>query len=231
MKKNFLLIALLGVLTFAFTACNGNDPDKAYPRKQLLEEFTSQWCGYCPGDMDAIHAYIKDDPNWVLILHHYGYAADNFSAKGGIQISNQLKVNGAPSIAINREMTKYGIRSDIVFSPYSLPVTSKDQFAKTTYASVNIENTYDEGTGYLDVHVSGNIAKKDHPTLYLTVLIKESGMVDFQYDYDHAPSNNQWTEFRHTNAVRYFLSEPLGDEVFEDSKGNYEADYSIKMLS
>ena len=232
MKKNFLLFALLGVLTLTFTACDGNNPDKAYPRKHLIEEFTSQYCGYCPGGMDAIHTFIGDDPNWVLILHHYGYYADNFSAKGGNTITTQLGVNGAPNITIDRSVTNYlGSRSALVFGPTYLATTNKEQFSKTTYASIKIENSYDEGTGYLDVHVSGNLAKQDHPTLYLTVLIKESGMVDFQADYVHAPSDNVWTEFRHTNAVRYFLSEPLGDEVFEDSKGNFEADYSIKMLN
>lgn len=203
-------------------------PD-AFPKKHLIEEFTGQDCGWCPYGMDCVHDFIGDDENWVLVLHHYGYQKDHFSVTGSQKITNKLGVNGAPSISIDRKATKSDAGNAICFHPGYLPTVNTSQFETTTYASIEIENTYSETDRKLNVHLSGLIVKEDYPNLMLTVLIKESGMIDYQQDYNNTFEG--WQEFRHANAVRAYLTDPLGDSLRVKSNHSWSADYELTLDS
>lgn len=229
--KSFSHLLFFSLVTaLCLTACKQDEPEEpipsSFPKKQLIEEFTGQSCGYCPYGMDCIHEYIANDTNWVLVLHHYGYQADHFSVSGSKTITNTLKVDGAPSITINRSKVNYGEGKSVCFHPGYLEETSKEQFNTTTYASVKIDNSYDAGSRQLKVKVSGAISKTEHPELMLTVLVKESGMVDTQSDY--YDTFKGWSEFRHTNAVRAFLSDPLGDAI-SINKQRYSVEFSLTL--
>ena len=226
----------IGIAMVALAACTpqnqpSQDPevnDSIFPKKHLIEEFTGQDCGYCPGGMDAIQEFIGNDSNWVLVLHHYGYKNDHFTVSGSSTIGSSLNVSGAPQVCINRQKTKYGAGNSILFSPGYLPEsTSKTQFDKTTYASIVLNNEYDAATRKLTVKVSGIIAPVDHTGLKLTVLVKESGMIDYQQDYN--ATYEGWQEFRHANAMRVFLTNAKGDAIEKDAKRRYSAEYSTTL--
>ena len=225
-----LFFALMSVVALAFTACDTNDPygpiPDSFPKKHLIEEFTGQDCGYCPDGMNCISDFTANDTNFIVVLHHYGYKQDHFTVSGSKTITNTLGVSGAPSMTIDRAKTKTEDGSQTVFHPGYLPTTDKAQFATTTYASVEIENNYDAANRQLNIKVSGALATQDHPALFLTVLVKESGMVDYQSDYYY--SFEGWEEFRHTNAVRAFLTDAKGDEV-SVKKNRYSTEYTLVL--
>ena len=198
----------------------------SFPKKHLIEEFTGQDCGYCPYGMDCISEFMETDTNWVLVLHHYGYAADHFSVAGSKTITNKLGVNGAPSAGINRAKTRSQGGNTIIFYPGYLPTCDKSQFATETYASIHIDNSFDAASRALKVTVSGQIGKALDTQLFLTVLVKESGMIDYQQDY--YGSFEGWEEFRHCNAVRAFLTQATGDSVFV-AKQTYSAEYTVDL--
>ena len=236
MKHFFPFLAL----SFAFvtlTSCEPKDEPKpevipdSFPKKHLIEEFTGQGCGYCPYGMDCIHDFMANDTNFILVLHHYGFSQDHFTIAGSKTITNTLKVDGAPSMTINRAKTSYleeGIkRSATTFHPGYLTDVDKAQFEKTTYASVNIQNTYDPSSRELKIKVSGALCKQDYPSLNLTVMVKESGMIDSQADYYN--SFEGWKEFRHTNAVRAILTNAKGDELLVDSTRHYKEEYTLTL--
>lgn len=203
---------------------------ESFPRKHLIEEFTGQSCGYCPYGMDCVHDFMANDTNYILVLHHYGFAADHFSVAGSKTITSALKVSGAPNITIDRAKTKSSNGTNVVFHPGYLPTVSKNQFETTTYASVNIRNAYDPATRELRVFVSGVLCKEDYPDLKLTVLIKESGMIDYQAD--NFATYEGWQEFRHANAVRAFLSDnPKGDPITIRADRHYEEQFVIDLKS
>ena len=233
----FLTILALSSLLLAFPSCDPQpEPEQpevipsSFPRKHLIEEFTSQYCGYCPYGMDHVHDFMGNDTNYILILHHYGFAADNFSVAGSNRITTALRVSGAPNITIDRAKTKYTGGNTVVFNPGYLPSVSKAQFVDTTYASVNIRNYYNPDTRELRVVVSGALCKEDYPELKLTVLVKESGMIDSQEDFYETA--NGWKTFRHANAVRLFLSDdPKGDPITVKADRHYEAMYIADLKS
>lgn len=232
--KNLKLLALLGVLAIVFVGCEPKPepepeviPD-SFPKKHLVEEFTGQGCGYCPYGMDCVHDFMGNDTNFILVLHHYGYAADHFSVAGSNKITTALKVDGAPSITIDRAKTKSSNGNTVVFHPGYLPTVQKTQWEATTYASVNIRNVYDPATRELRVIVSGVLCKEDYPDLKLTVLVKESGMIDTQQDY--YGTYEGWKEFRHCNAVRAFMSDdPKGDPITVNADRHYEEQFVIDL--
>lgn len=203
--------------------------EATFPMKHIIEEFTGQDCGYCPYGMDCVSAFMAGDPNWVLLMHHDGYKEDHFTVAGSTKIRSKLKVGGAPNIAIDRKKA-YG--TSIPFHPGYLPDVKKSKFATETYASCVIANEYDPATRQLKVTVSGQIGKAvDSIELKLTVVVKESGMIDYQADY--YGTFEGWQEFRHVSAVRAFLSAPLGDkiELTQDAEGRllYTAEYTTTL--
>ena len=229
MKRISFYVTLACVCALGFTACerNNNDPEPAeFPRKNIIEEFTGQACGYCPYGMDCIHSFVGNDSNWIVVLHHYGYQTDKFTVKESKTVTNTLKVNGAPSMCINRTSVNYGEGTGIVFHPAYLEYMKASLFSGTTYASIDIRNTYNAETRELKVNLSGKVVKDDHPALYMTVLIKESGMVNTQADY--YGTYEGWQEFRHTNAVRAFLTDAKGDELII-GKRQYNTEYTITL--
>lgn len=229
--SHFLIFTFVAAL--CFTSCEPNTPAEperpildSYPKKHLIEEFTGQDCGYCPYGMDCIHEFMGNDSNFVLILHHYGYQKDNFSVSGSQTITNTLRVDGAPSMSIDRAKTNYGSGKAVVFHPGYLENTKKSQFETETYASIFIENTYDADSRQLTVEVSGELSDRWAEDLYLTVLVKESGMIDYQQDY--YSTFEGWKEFRHTNAVRAFLTGAKGDEL-AITQQRYKETYTLTL--
>ena len=236
MKRLFPVSTFVGAALWALTACEPQNPPQptpqpqedsipatqedtipsSFPKKNLLEEFTGQGCIWCPNGMAAIHETVGNDSNWITILHHYGYTQDNFSVAGSDIITRQLGVSGAPNMTVNRSATKYKDennrnQSSVVFHPGYFPGTDLSQFEKSTYASIELKNEYNPSSRELTICASGMVAKKDADGLKLTVVLKESGMIDTQSDYYTFAGG--WTEFRHADAVRAYLTDPTGDSV------------------
>lgn len=227
MKKS-LLFACAGILAFIFAGCEPNLPiPESFPKKHLIEEFTGQDCGYCPYGMDCISAFIENDTNWIVVLHHYGYQPDRLSVTGSKSITSKLKVGGAPAMTINRSKTATSDGNAVVFHPGYLSKTIKANQASTTYASIVLNNSYDPTTRELKVKVSGAICKEDYPELKLTLLVKESGIIDYQQDFYNTFEG--WNKFIHTNAVRAYMTDALGDFITVNSNRKYSTEYSITL--
>ena len=236
-KLSLIALAMLGLV---FAGCEPTtEPEPApepepevipssFPRKHLIEEFTGQTCGYCPDGMNSVSEFMANDTNFILVLHHAGYGDDSFTVGGSKTIATALGVNSAPNVTINRSTTQSYVGNKAVFHPGYLPSVNKAQFVDTTYASVNIQNTYNSGTRELKVVVSGVICKDNYPELSLTVLIKESGMIASQADY--YDTFEGWKQFRHANAVRAFLTEKAkGDPITVQDNMHYEAQFVINL--
>ena len=227
-RRSIFGVLMTVLLTGLFGGCEPQEEPLAYwyPKKQLVEEFVSTKCGYCAMGMEAVHDFVAEDTTFVVIAHHYGYQTDKFSVKGGDVICNQLGVSGTPSASINRAKTNYYRKqSAMVFNPAYLSETKKEQFDDRTYACVDITNTYYPGAREVKIHISGRVSPSENPSLKLNVLIKESGMISSQSDYYN---NNGWKEYRHTDAVRAFLTGAKGDEV-TITNHRFSADYTCVL--
>lgn len=223
-----LLAGIVLAISLTLVACGGEDPVKvpdSFPRKQLIEHFTSQSCGYCPDGIKALEEVAKGNSQYVWVSHHAGFADDIYTIKGSKQITRKYGITSAPSMMLNRTSVKTPEGTLRVFHPgYLASVTG--QVEKTAIASVVISNNYDPNNGTLKVKVTGQCADQQITSLYLTVLIKESGLTSAQSDYTNTFEG--WQEFVHTNVVREFLTNSLGDEV-AITRQSYEKELELTL--
>ncbi|MBQ9523231.1 MAG: Omp28-related outer membrane protein [Paludibacteraceae bacterium] len=204
--------------------------DKEFVRKHLIEEFTGQGCGHCPLGMNYVSEFIGDDTTFVTVLHHT-YGTDDFTVAGSQTIAGSYGIQSAPNVMVDR--LKFNADPEAGESYYYHPgyLENLPQLADKTYASIRLYNTYSDGSGDLMVHIEGQIFAEPMPEIKLTVLVKESGMIATQEDFWFTFNNSGWTKFRHVNAVRAFLTEPLGNLIEVAENGFYALDLSTALAA
>lgn len=204
------------VITASVSGCKAvectvkvNDVELAYPRKFLIEHFTGEACGYCPGGMYAIVEHIEDAATpYIWVSHHYGFGVDEYTIPENSAIGEALGVQGAPNMALNRSEQEVGL----AFHPGYLPdITISD---KTSAAmSVEIDHAYNAATRQLDVMVSGQSSFVSDSKYLLTVLIKENRLVGQQADYVYSWQTSPWKEYMHARVVRDVITKEFGDTI------------------
>lgn len=181
----------------------------SFARKYLIEHFTGEDCGYCPGGMYAIVEYLESatTPS-IWVSHHYGFGSDEYTISESSNIGNTLGVNGAPNMSLNRSKQSEGL----TFHPGYLPeITIAD---KTEAAmSVEINRNYNATTRQLDVTVSGECTYDSQSKFLVSVLIKENRLVGQQADYTYSWKTAKWKEYMHARVIRDMLTLPLGDTI------------------
>lgn len=211
MKKIFLSLLLLAAVTMY-----AQDIPTSFPRKFVIEHFTGDQCGYCPGGMYSITDYIlEEDSTAIWVSHHYGYNTDEYTIADSKKIGTMLGVSGAPNMALNR--TKVS-GNTIAFHPGYLTATVAAKCEREAKASVVIEHTYNAETRVMDVTVSGQVAEGGEESYLLTVLVKENRLVGKQADYDYSWKTSTWKEYMHARVARGFLTPQFGDTVVVENQ-------------
>ncbi len=229
MKKIFISLLLL-----AAVCVSAQEVPTSFPRKYLIEHFTGDQCGYCPGGMYSIVHYTMSltTTPCIWVSHHYGFNNDEYTISESAKIGAACGVQGAPSMAMNR--TKM-MGQTIAFHPGYLtepgiPETIASNCATEAEASVVIEHTYNAETRELNVTVSGQVANTDVTEYLLSVLIKENGLVGKQADYaGYSWKSAGFKEFLHPCVVRDVISvSPLGDTVIVENQA-YSKTYTYTI--
>ena len=186
----------------------------SFPRKHLIEHFTGDGCGYCPGGMFALAEYTQNiNTSCVWVSHHYGYNTDEYTISESKKIGSTCGVNGAPNMAFNR--TKV-MGTTIAFHPgylveNGIAETIAEKCANEAEASVVIDHTYN--ANQLDIKVSGLVANPEVTEYLLTVIVKENGLTGKQADYHYSWKTKGFKEFLHPRVARSVLTAALGDTV------------------
>ena len=214
---------LIGALLLVATAVSAQTTPTTFPRKNVIEHFTGDQCGYCPEGMNAISEYVIDrDTTAIWVSHHYGYNTDEYTISASSKIGKMLGVSGAPTISINRKKYDYGQ----VFQPTLLSRLNITD--TTTVASVVIEHTYDAETRQLDMTVSGVVLDTTVEQYLLTILIKENRLVGEQADYTTSWKTATWKEYMHARVVRDYVTHHFGDTVMVTNQ-SYSRSYSYTV--
>ena len=190
----------------------------SFPRKHLIEHFTGDQCGYCPGGMFSITEYVqRQNTPCIWVSHHYGYNNDEYTISESKKIGAACGVNGAPNMAFNRTKIR---GTTIAFNPGYLSEMGIDETIASkceneAEASVKINHTYDATTQKLNVTVSGFVGNKETTEYLLSVLVKENGLIGKQSDYNgYSWKSAGFKEFLHPCVARDLIStNPLGDTI------------------
>ena len=240
--KRIIFNTILCSLLLAFSACEQkNVPDnsntgpkpktyanhrdsiveQSFPMKHIIEEFTGMSCVYCPNAMDCVHSFVENDTNWIVVMH-YNY--NHVSTLKDTTLFNEFNVKYIPRATMDRAGRE-------LFDPRQMTYWHREDYeGEETYVSLNINNTYDSISRKLNVAISGLVGKSDFPDLKLTVLLKESGIIEMQADAS-LPSPCYWEEYCHTDIPRVYMTDVLGDATDVDNYGKFANEFELDMDS
>ena len=218
--KNIVIILLL----LAGLKMSAETPT-FFPRKFLLEHFTSANCNMCPLGMKYIAEYLdKQTTPYIWVSHHAVYGTDEYTIPASNAIAmNYLGMNTVPSVVFNRSKQD-GL---MVIGAWTIEnlVVKDDTVAE---ASVVIEHQFDVATRRLDVTVSGQVANMDRKEYLLSILIKENGLVGRQEDAFCSWKGAKWQEYMHPRVVRDMVTATFGDTVrVENQAYSYTTSYVV----
>ena len=217
--KRFLVYLLLTVAI----GMSAQEVPTFFPRKFLLEHFTSENCNQCPMGMKYIVEYLdKQTTPYIWVSHHAVYGTDEYTIPEGNAIAmNYFGMNTVPSVVFNRTKQD-GL---LVIGAWSIEnlMVKDDTVAE---ASVVIDHQFDATTRRLDVTVSGQVANKDRQAYLLSILIKENRLVGKQEDAYCSWKGAKWKEYMHPRVVRDLVTATFGDTVKVDNQSySYSTSY------
>ena len=225
MKKTLVILLLMAAL-----GMSAQEVPTFFPRKFLLEHFTSANCNECPMGMKYIVEYLdKQTTPYIWVSHHAVYGTDEYTIPASNAIAkNYLGINTVPSVVFNRS-EQDGL---LVIKAWDLDYWNADgrKVADDTLseASVVIEHQFDMATRRLDVTVSGQVANTHRKEYLLNILIKENGLVGKQEDAFCSWKGTKWKEYMHPRVVRDFVTATFGDTVkVENQAYSYTKSYVI----
>ena len=196
-----------------------------FPRKFLLEHFTSANCNQCPMGMKYIVDYLdKQTTPYIWVSHHAVYGTDEYTIPESNTIAmNYLGMNSVPSVVFNRSKQN-GLLVIGAWNIENLEVEDET----IAEASVVIDHCYNATTRKLDITVSGQVANKDRQKYLLSILIKENGLVGKQEDAYCSWKGAEWKEYMHPRVVRDLVTATFGDTVkIENQEYSYSTSYIL----
>lgn len=224
------------VLSMAFNAF-----DYSYPRtKQLVEHFTSTHCSWCPYGYDVLNGLcgVRGDIAWVSL--HGNMSAqliDEYTVDESAYITN-FSTTGYPAASFNRMCFNAGVLGVNIAAPPAdqAPFVAQIDEAMNlvnmlyypSFASVDIESSYNKESKRIDVKVMGERSSEDFEKFVgndavLTVYLCEDSLVSIQCN-----GGPYIKEYPHNNVLRYIATKPLGDNIeWTDSK--FERDFYLDL--
>lgn len=164
-------------------------------KKILLEMFTGQACGQCPGGHKVLAAAIAGkEENVIEVAHHAGYAPDYFTMQEDMDYLWFYDPSSvyAPAAMFNRVPYSVGLTTPVLQANISSYVNSALATAENTppYVSVKLYNEFDAatrtGVATVDVYTYEMPEEGHHR---LTLFLTQNGMISGQSgasgDYEH----------------------------------------------
>ena len=191
----------------------------------LIERFTAEWCGYCPGADKPVNAAIKSLSDAGLrvsyVMHH---SNDNFALPETSKITNYFFAprGGIPAIAINRTAQSGGV---LLMYPDSFRPAYWTNKLKDEKQGVRIDKIDQTITGNkLQLVISGVAFQRcfDPENLYLTVILTE----------DNVPAirqNKGGANYKHEALPRLFLTDAFGDRLNPAADGTFSVTLEGKL--
>ena len=221
---------------------------ESFPRqKQLVEQFTSQYCMYCPRGYDVLNGLAEKRGDLAWIAYH-GDMGDNqrdeytiadsynfmaFSCGGNLPAASvnryyydKVDVNFYKTVGLTTAYSS--LQKDLGISLFDgLINMSADIYP--SFTTVDISSSFDAASRQLTVTVSGKTAAQ-FAELFgddaaLSVYLTEDGLWGKQKNGDRMMSR-----YPHDHTLRMFLTSPYGDALGA-AEGKYEKKFTVSLDS
>jgi len=194
-------------------------------QKNLIEQFTSQSCTYCPRGVTLFSDLTgqRDDVVWVSV-HGNMSTKDIYNTAVCDTIMSFENVSGFPSASYNRSFVPdlaespteiaYGLGYNMSYRTQIVAMLNEvvDYTAQApSFVTLNIAQTYDENTRQLNITVSGEGAENAAQLLHgygLNLMLTENDLVARQLN------EGKWVNnFTHHYVLRAVLGKCTGNSI------------------
>lgn len=195
----------------------------SYPRRTLLEQFTTIQCTNCPMGNKTLAYVLQDKDNVSWVAHHVGYYTDELTVDASKDVM-VFGVKSAPLAMFDRTVTPFS-QIDSYGNSQPLFVISYNTIAngakyvnlaylctsiQPSFVSVNIKSAYDEASRKVTVTVSGEKNDALFKLLYdktaLTVYLTEDNVKA-----NVAQVGGEPDDYYHNHVLRKAITASLGD--------------------
>lgn len=224
---------------------------KAFARKVLLEQFSTENCANCPAAhkyLDKVLAEEAYADHFVWVTHHVGFGRDTFSlpeSEALLFFYEDANDNGkyreyAPSMLLDRTHTelkhfyeKYGYTM--------LPIIPKvDEFnhqlldeaiARPAFVTVNIKEECKPDTRQLDLTISGQAYREylNANNLYLNLYLVEDDIYSRRQAGTGIADDGERNPFYHHGIIRQISLGDNGKKLTLDDKDEYTYSTSLQI--
>lgn len=185
--------------------------DQTFTRKMLLENFTTEMCGQCPGGHKTLTNVLANRTDVIWVAHHAGYYTDDYTLQESEMLLPFYNSGStyAPAVMVDRTLLSSTKSDAPVFGVSTALVTNalKEAAAIPAFVSVHIDGRYDPEARLLSVSVTGDATSPlPGDSLLLTIYLTEDGITTT----NQAGSYGIYT---HNHLLRAVLTNPFGDPV------------------
>ncbi len=180
-----------------------------YGRKMILiEQFTGDWCQYCPQGAADMQKTISEmrNPEMVCWIQHH--ANDKYTLTASTSLFNYFEVQRMPGCVIDRkEHNIPGGGYMFEFHP-GAPTTDvlEDALYTSTLANISIEHKYNPETRVIDIKLRGVSPEIDK--IRLSAMLVQSGIIGSQM--------SGGNDYEHKNMPRHMFTHWKGEAVTLD---------------
>lgn len=187
-------------------------------RKVLIEEFTGVGCVNCPAGSKEIENLLARYPNNLIAISiHAGFFSKPYTnSVYDFRTDDADDLVGTyfggepfayPSATINRQKTNTG---SFYVTLQSWPGLIQEEIDEDVQVSLAMDHTYNEGSREMSLTVTIDPEETISNDLRISVLVTESGVVDYQL----LPDPDGWTsDYKHKHILREIITPFDGDIV------------------
>jgi hypothetical protein len=181
-------------------------------RYPLLEQFTGNWCQWCPYGADTIGVLLQQLPNARSLAYHGGSQNEPMMTAETQTIISHLLVSGYPTGAIDRLLINLGTSAAIAVSRTYWRQILTNRHAATAPMSIGVTGTYHQDTREMNMNVTLNILQEMQGEYYLNVVISED---DLNYPQVKNTGSGVVTlnPYYHQRVVRKMIPGPYGKTI------------------
>lgn len=206
--------------------------DTVIVQKVIIEEFTGQACGGCPGAAVTARSLAQAYPDQAIIITiHAGYFADTSSQGGnyfpttlatvpGNELADEFDVLVNPIGMVNRK--EY--QSNLLLSPGTWSPALAELLSEAPQANIDIETDFDASTNELSIVTEYQFLSNLSGDYNLVVLITETDIYDWQKNYagtgDPQYPAGDVPDYKHEHVYRAAVNGTWGQSIVS---GNAEA--------
>ncbi len=200
MKTKSLLLLLLSVFLLTNVSCKkdkGEDEvaPESFTKKAILEEFTGEWCGFCPDGANIIRQIESSYPDtFYAISYHIG---DSFEVSDGAYYDNKFNHYGYPGGVVNRN-GEAGSRAN-----WESKVSQS--LSETPTCGIKIETSVSGDKMNVKVKYAGT----ENFDAFISVMVIEDKVPESS----PGAQNGAAAGYKHPDLFRKVLTDRMGDEI------------------